>query len=58
MSPSRGALAAGAALVAAAAVTITVVVWPEGADTGRPGETSVASAPSHASLTPSPTRSY
>ncbi|MEU0833702.1 glycoside hydrolase family 20 protein [Streptomyces sp. NPDC005969] len=58
MSPSRGALAAGAALVAAAAVTIAVVVWPEGADTGRQEEESVSGVSSHASLTPSPTRSY
>lgn len=38
MSPSRGALVAGAALTAAAAVTITVVVWPDVSDTGRQGD--------------------
>ncbi|MET7861224.1 glycoside hydrolase family 20 protein [Streptomyces sp. NPDC005318] len=58
MSPSRGALAAGAALAAAAAVTITVVVWPEESDSGRAGRTAAASAPSPASVAPSPTRSY
>lgn len=45
-----------AALTAAAAVTITVVVWPEVSDTGRQEGTAGASTPSHAS--PSPTRSY
>lgn len=58
MSPSRGALAAGAALTAAAAVTITVVVWPDVSDTGHQGGTAVASTPSHAPPSPSPTRSY
>ncbi|MFD7944099.1 beta-N-acetylglucosaminidase, partial [Streptomyces sp. NPDC059744] len=56
MSLSRGALVAGAALTAAAAVTIAVVVWPDVSDTGRQGGTAVASTPSHTS--PSPTRSY
>ncbi|MGC5003388.1 beta-N-acetylhexosaminidase [Streptomyces sp. DT203] len=56
MSLSRGALVAGAALTAAAAVTITVVVWPDVSDTGRQEGTAGASTPSHAS--PSPTRSY
>ncbi|MFF1836859.1 glycoside hydrolase family 20 protein [Streptomyces sp. NPDC058231] len=56
MSPSRRALATGAALTAAAAVAVTVVVWPEGSGTGHRSEASVAGTASHAS--PSPTRSY
>lgn len=55
MSPSRGALAAGAVLTAAAAATIAVVVWPEGSDSGLAGEGSNARTPAPA---PSPTRSY
>ncbi|MCM2412202.1 MULTISPECIES: glycoside hydrolase family 20 protein [unclassified Streptomyces] len=57
MSPSRGVLAAGAAVTAAAAVTLTVVLWPEDSDPGgrAAAETSHASA---AAASPSPTRSY
>ncbi|MFE7620511.1 glycoside hydrolase family 20 protein [Streptomyces sp. NPDC057496] len=58
MSPSRGALAAGAVLTAAAAVTIAVVVWPEGSDSGLAGQTSASRAPVPSSAVPSPTRSY
>lgn len=60
MSPSRGALVAGAALTAAAAVTLAVVVWPEGSDTGRRDAAEKSRPPSSAapSPSPSPTRSY
>ncbi|MFF2957373.1 glycoside hydrolase family 20 protein [Streptomyces sp. NPDC057963] len=57
MSPSRGALVAGAVLTAAAAATIAVVVWPESSDSGLAGE-SGARTPSGSSAAPSPTRSY
>lgn len=57
MSPSRGALVAGALLTAAAAATIAVVVWPESSDSGLAGE-SGSRTPSRASAAPSPTRSY
>src|SRR6478735_5300727 len=53
MSPSRGALVAGAVLTAAAAATIAVVVWPEGSDSGLAGQSSNARTPA-----PSPARSY
>lgn len=56
MSLSRGALAAGAAVTAAAAVTLTVVLWPDSSDTARRSEVS-PSAPS-ATPKPSPSRSY
>lgn len=55
MSPSRGALTAGAALTAAAAATVAVVVWPEGSGSGDRGAAPTSHAPSP---TPSPTRSY
>ncbi|MEU0628585.1 glycoside hydrolase family 20 protein [Streptomyces sp. NPDC005989] len=61
MSPSRGALVAGAVLTAAAAATIAVVVWPEGSDSGLAGQSSntrtPASSPASTPAT-SPTRSY
>ncbi|WP_327273380.1 family 20 glycosylhydrolase [Streptomyces sp. NBC_01224] len=57
MSPSRGALVAGAVLTAAAAATIAVVVWPESSDSGLAGE-SESRTSSRASAAPSPTRSY
>ncbi len=34
MSPTRGALVTGAAVTAAAAVVLTVVVWPDGSGSG------------------------
>ncbi|MEU5719186.1 family 20 glycosylhydrolase [Streptomyces sp. NPDC020403] len=55
MSPSRGALVAGAAVTAVAAVTLTVVVWPDGSGSG-PRNGAVSSSSTSAS--PSPTRSY
>lgn len=55
MSPSRGALVAGAAVTAAAAVTLTVVVWPESSGPGNQGG---AQASSRTSASPSPSRSY
>jgi hexosaminidase len=55
MSPSRGALVVGAAVTAAAAVTLTVVVWPEGSGPGTRGD---AAALSRTTASPSPTRSY
>ncbi|WP_327369429.1 beta-N-acetylhexosaminidase [Streptomyces sp. NBC_01217] len=57
MSPSRGALVAGAVLTAAAAATIAVVVWPESSDSGLAGE-SGSRSPEQATAAPSPTRSY
>ncbi|MFF9316302.1 glycoside hydrolase family 20 protein [Streptomyces sp. NPDC014735] len=56
MSPSRGALVTGAVLTAAAAVTVAVVVWPEGPG-GGPGETG-ARTPIGSPATPSPNRTY
>ncbi|MDQ0794415.1 family 20 glycosylhydrolase [Streptomyces sp. B1I3] len=55
MSPSRGALVAGAAVTAVAAVTLTVVVWPEGSGSGPQNG---AASSSRTSASPSPTRSY
>lgn len=56
MSPSRGALVAGAAVTAAAAVTIAVIVWPESSGNDSGGE--AAGTRSATSAAPSPTRSY
>ncbi|MER6503364.1 glycoside hydrolase family 20 protein [Streptomyces sp. NPDC001455] len=56
MSPSRGALVTGAVLTAAAAVTVAVVVWPDGSG-GGPGETG-ARTPIGSPATPSPNRTY
>ena len=53
-SRSRGALVAGAAVTAAAAVTLTVVLWPDSSGSGpQNGAASSRTTPS-----PSPTRSY
>ncbi|GAA2937558.1 family 20 glycosylhydrolase [Streptomyces argenteolus] len=54
MSPSRGVLVAGAAVTVAAAVTLTVVAWPEGSGPGTQG----AASSSSTSASPSPSRSY
>ncbi|WP_274922778.1 family 20 glycosylhydrolase [Streptomyces clavifer] len=54
MSPSRGVLVAGAAATVAAAVTLTVVAWPEGSGPGTQG----AASSSSTSASPSPSRSY
>ncbi|MFD0025446.1 glycoside hydrolase family 20 protein [Streptomyces sp. NPDC058382] len=58
MSLSRGALAAGAAVTAAAAVTLTVVLWPDNSDNERRSGAENSPSASSASPTPSPTRSY
>ncbi|MBO0917225.1 beta-N-acetylglucosaminidase, partial [Streptomyces laculatispora] len=58
MSPSRGALTAGAAVTAAAAVTLTVVLWPDSSDTAREAGATASPRASSAAPTPSPTRSY
>lgn len=58
MSPSRGALVAGAAVTAAAAVTLTVVLWPDGSDAERQAGAESSRPPSAAVPSPSPTRSY
>lgn len=56
MSLSRGALAAGAAVTAAAAVTLTVVLWPDSSDPARRSDS--RTSPGATSAAPSPTRSY
>ncbi|MFF1921003.1 glycoside hydrolase family 20 protein [Streptomyces sp. NPDC058221] len=58
MSLSRGALAAGAAVTAAAAVTLTVVLWPDSSDSARRSGSENSASASSAAPTPSPTRSY
>ncbi|MFJ6463779.1 glycoside hydrolase family 20 protein [Streptomyces sp. NPDC091387] len=58
MSLSRGALAAGAAVTAAAAVTLTVVLWPDSSDSARRSGAQTSPGASSAAPTPSPTRSY
>lgn len=58
MSLSRGALAAGAAVTAAAAVTLTVVLWPDSSDTARRSGSPTSTSATSAAPTPSPTRSY
>ncbi|MEV0782947.1 glycoside hydrolase family 20 protein [Streptomyces sp. NPDC050423] len=58
MSLSRGALAAGAAVTAAAAVTLTVVLWPDSSDSARRSGAETSPGASSAAPTPSPTRSY
>ncbi|MFE4452105.1 family 20 glycosylhydrolase [Streptomyces sp. NPDC056796] len=55
MSPSRAPRVAGAAVAVAAAVTLTVVAWPEGSG---PGTQNGASSSPRTSASPSPTRSY
>ncbi|MFG2675643.1 MULTISPECIES: glycoside hydrolase family 20 protein [unclassified Streptomyces] len=58
MSLSRGALAAGAAVTAAAAVTLTVVLWPDSSDPARRSGSQTSPGATSAAPTPSPTRSY
>ncbi|MFI8434964.1 glycoside hydrolase family 20 protein [Streptomyces sp. NPDC079020] len=58
MSPSRGALVAGAAVTAAAAVALTVAVWPDGSGSGSTGGAASSRASSSPSAAPTPTRSY
>ncbi|WEH35501.1 glycoside hydrolase family 20 protein [Streptomyces sp. AM 4-1-1] len=57
MPPTRGALLAGAAVTAVAAVTVAVVVWPDGSGGDRPGD-AARSPSSSSSAAPSPTRSH
>lgn len=58
MSLSRGALAAGAAVTAAAAVTLTVVLWPDSSDPAHRSGSQTSPGATSAAPTPSPTRSY
>ncbi|MFD5345082.1 family 20 glycosylhydrolase, partial [Streptomyces anulatus] len=58
MSPTRGALVTGAAVTAAAAVALTVVVWPDGSGGGSSGDTASPSGTSAEAVAPSPSRSY
>ncbi|MFY0509547.1 beta-N-acetylhexosaminidase [Streptomyces anulatus] len=58
MSPTRGALVTGAAVTAAAAVALTVVVWPDGSGSGSSGDTASPSGTSAEAVAPSPSRSY
>ncbi|SCD32900.1 hexosaminidase, partial [Streptomyces sp. Termitarium-T10T-6] len=58
MSPTRGALVTGAAVTAAAAVVLTVVVWPDGSGSGPSGDTASPSGTSAEAAAPSPSRSY
>ncbi|WNI29694.1 glycoside hydrolase family 20 protein [Streptomyces sp. ITFR-6] len=58
MSLSRGALAAGAAITAAAAATLTVVLWPDGSDNARRSGAASSASASSAAPTPSLARSY
>ncbi|MFZ4269614.1 family 20 glycosylhydrolase [Streptomyces arboris] len=58
MSPTRGALVTGAAVTAAAAVVLTVVVWPEGSGSHPSRDAASPSGTSATAAAPSPSRSY
>ncbi|MBK3585117.1 beta-N-acetylglucosaminidase, partial [Streptomyces sp. MBT57] len=57
MSPTRGALVTGAAVTAAAAVVLTVVVWPEGSGSHPSRDAASPSGTSATAAAPSPSRS-
>ncbi|GAA2995153.1 family 20 glycosylhydrolase [Streptomyces fulvorobeus] len=58
MSSSRGALLTGAAVTTAAAVALTVAVWPEESDDARRGGGAASPARATATASPSPSRRY
>ncbi|MEV1044710.1 glycoside hydrolase family 20 protein [Streptomyces sp. NPDC049916] len=58
MSPTRGALVTGAAVTAAAAVALTVAVWPEGSGSHPSRDAASPSGTSVEAVAPSPSRSY